>query len=88
MRAFGLKPNYEFQSSDTNIPISREIPAAGHQSWGHRRPAPLTRRMDRRGEDIVGEGNSVHPGDDRKPRDKLKNPLPSPVRMGSHLPDR
>ena len=34
MRAFGLKPNYEFQSSDTNIPISREIPAAGISHGG------------------------------------------------------
>jgi tripeptide aminopeptidase len=34
MRAFGLKPNYEFQSSDTNIPISREIPAGGISHGG------------------------------------------------------
>ncbi len=85
MRAFGLKPNYEFQSSDTNIPISREIPAVA-SAWGHRRPAPLTRRMDRRGEDIVGEGNSVHPGDHCEPCDGLRTP--STTRLEGSCPAR
>jgi di/tripeptidase len=38
MRAFGMKPHYRIQSSDANIPISRNIPAAtiGHGGVGGR----------------------------------------------------
>ena len=71
MRAFGMKPNYEFQQRH-EYPNRPRDPGSQHRAWRHHRQAPLTRRVDRRGKDIFGEGSSAHPCDHREPRDELE----------------
>ena len=84
MKAFGMKPNYD-SKQDTDIPISRNIPAGTSVMGASGAGTPLDEWTDVE-TDIVGERRSARSGDHRVSRDGLTTP--STTRLEGSRPAR